>query len=215
MLPQTEIYTTASEVTAALDRYLGLPLELLEAVARTWWVERLAGNRYRPRGGPGYAGWDRGTEHLRLHARAFGYVPLDDRSVPLAVSRDRGVAIQLLTGSDSAGDPTRDPTTKNARGKVGGPIALAQVSTAQMNLQGLAAQHIAPVLATWIVLPCLVPPSNNLRFEVSCAALVGPDGNVSKWWRRIVPCAVEGIAPGKRVPVPAPSDEIVIDVRQK
>lgn len=203
----TMIYTTDAE--EALHNLLGLPLEAVAEAARIWWTEVRAVDPFRPRNGAAFAGWDHGTGALRLAASRFGYQPKNEKGVPLAMNRERGTAIQLLAGTGASGDQRRTPTTKNARGKVAGYVALAQQS-----FQGWSKEHVATGFSTWIVLPCVLP-SGALRFEVSRARALDTNGNVIAWHERIIPCPLDGVQPGRRIVAPDPTDEIVIPTRRR
>jgi hypothetical protein len=204
----TQVFAAPLEVEEALALYLGIPLGVFDEVATAWGVEVISTNQFRPPNAPGFAGWDRGTEVLRDGTRAYGYDPINERGVPLAVHRERGVALCLVAGSDGSGDPARNPTTKHPRGTVGSKVVVSQMSLAFASPAANRGERND--LETWIVLPFFDWAANLVRYEISCAATIGSTGFINTWHRRIVPGPVEPLR--RRRATPEPSEEIDIPV---
>jgi|JI10StandDraft_1071094.scaffolds.fasta_scaffold05035_8 hypothetical protein len=205
----TNLYVTRDEVCAALDRFLGLPPDLLARVVEVWALERRDHDEFRTLGGAGHSAWDQATRTLRLGATDFGFVVRNERGVPLAVNPDRGVAVQVLAGDGGAGDPARNASTKNPRERIARQVALGQQ---QLNLFKSATERPAPrYRETWIILPCF-DLEGALRYEVSCAAYINK-GRVTTWRDRIFPQFPESRRGSAQVP--EPTDEIVLNVRRR
>lgn len=209
----TQIFVAPAEVEQALALHLGVPLGLFDDVAMAWGVEVISTNRFRPPTGAGFSGWDRGTEVLRDGTRPYGYDPINERGVPLAVNRERGAAICLVAGSDGAGDPTRNPTTKHPRGSVGRKVVLSQLALPFLTQAEPDAGPADLDLDTWIVLPVFSWAENLVRYEISCAATITRDGYIRTWRRRIVPGPVEPLR--RRLPTPEQSEEIDIPLKRR
>lgn len=203
------LYVTPDEVDSALDLYLGIPFSVIEEAAIAWGIEVVSGNKFRPRNAPGFAGWDRSTEVLREGVHRFGYDPIEIDGLPLAVHQGRNVAICVVAGSDGAGDPTRNPTTKQPRGAVGQGVVAAQCSFAYEPTTATT----SGTMPHWYLLPHFSHVDKRVWFEVSLPASLGNDGHVLTWHKRIIASPVEPFR--RRLPAPEQSDEIDIPVKRR
>ena len=183
---KTAIVNEPQDVVARLAE-LGLEVEPLQDVGRSWYMALKSSTPNHPRNYPGFCAWAEGVRQLRDYLVPKDWERLELGGYPLTLSPQKTHCIALATGDENTGDPYQTPSNKAPKGP-----RTEQAVAANVVQYALFAEADLPEIevdadeekTTFILLIHLDLMAKKIRMELSVPTSIH-GGRIDHWEERI------------------------------
>lgn len=213
-----QVFVDPDDVASQLAM-LGLGVVPLHRAVQSGYLAKAGCTSNDPVSYPGTTFWARTMRGLRDLLLPEGWTKTDEDGYSLVVSPDESMAVAVATGDDATGIPTRTPKTNRPKGPA---TAAAVQANAQIELFDAREvvklpTSVSSARATWVLLikDITVDDRHFVRSELSLPAIVGDDGRIEDWHRRLIlPEMVDDDDRAAQQPAD-PGPDFDVDVRRR